>query len=237
MRFLAPLVSFLLSFLLSLSQAQTGSTGIPPNESRTLGTQVPDVTLTDSEGREFRLYELKGKPVILSPIYTNCTSACPIITESLKRTVKLLGKPGKDFYILTLTFDPKDTVEDLKKFKEKHKLNGEGWKVVLVKDKSELFKLLDAIDFRFATLPNRVFVHPNLIVFLDRNMIIRKYMYGVTFDKLEFTNALRIAEGKIALPEKFRGHLFLVGMLGFTGTLLYLIVRLSRARQNRNVTA
>ncbi|WP_457599754.1 SCO family protein [Hydrogenivirga sp.] len=236
MRFPAPLVPLFLFFFLSISLAQTGGTGIPPNENRTLGTRVPDVVLMDSEGREFNLYSMKGKPVILSPIYTNCTSACPIITESLKKTVGLFGKPGEDFYILSLTFDPKDTLSDLKRFRKEHNLP-EGWKVVLVKDRSQLFRLLDAIDFRFATLPNRQFVHPNLIVFLDRDMFIRKYMYGVTFDRLEFANALRIARGEIALPEKFRGHLFLVGMLGFVGTLLFTIIRISRLRYRRKAAA
>ena len=235
MRFLAPLVSLLLLFLSSLF-AQTGGTGIPPNEDRTLGNPVPDVILVDSSGKEFHLYQLKGKPVILSPIYTHCTSACPIITESLKKTVKLFGQPGRDFYLISLTFDPKDTVEDLKRFKREHGL-GEGWKVVLAKDKSQLFELLDAIDFRFATLPDRQFVHPNLIVFLDKDMIIRKYMYGVSFDRIEFANALRIARGEIALPEKFRGHLFLVGMLGFVGTVVFTIVKLSRIRYRRKMTA
>ncbi|MDQ7038614.1 MAG: SCO family protein, partial [Aquificota bacterium] len=192
------------------------------------------VVLVDSEGEEFNLYSLKGKPVILSPIYTHCTSACPIITESLK---KMVSSGLEDIYVLSLTFDPKDDVSDLKAFKEKHSLKGDSWKVVLVKDKSQLFELLDAIDFRFATLPNREFVHPNLIVFLDKDMVIRKYMYGVSFDRLEFANALRIARGEIALPEKFRGHLFLVGMLGFVGTLLYTIVRITRLRYARKMTA
>ncbi len=236
MRFPAPLVPLFLLFLFSLVSAQTGGTGIPPNESRTLGNPVPDVVLVDSEGKEFNLYQLKGKPVILSPIYTHCTSACPIITESLKKTVKLFGEPGKDFYVLTLTFDPKDTVEDLRKFRVEHRL-GRGWKVVMVKDRSQLFKLLDAIDFRFATLPDRQFVHPNLIVFLDRDMVIRKYMYGVTFDRLEFANALRIARGEIALPEKFRGYLFLVGMLGFVGTVIFTIVRITQLRYRKKITA
>ena len=234
MPLLAPLISLLFLFLFSFSQ--TGGTGIPPNESRTIGNKVPDIVLISSEGEEFNLYSLKGKPVILSPIYTHCASACPIITESLKRTVKLFGEPGRDFYVLTFTFDPKDELSDLRKFKKEHSLPP-GWKVALVKDRGQLFELLDAIDFRFATLPNRQFVHPNLIVFLDKDLVIRKYMYGVTFDKLEFANALRIARGEVALPEKFRGHLFLVGMLGVVGTMIFLIVRLSKMRAHRTKEA
>ena len=230
MRFPAPLAPLFFLFFFLVAFAQTSGTGIPPNESRTLGNKVPDVTLIDSEGREFQLYELKGKPVILSPIYTHCTSACPIITESLKKVISTMGTPGRDFYILSLTFDPEDKVKDLRRFKSEHRLRYEGWNVVLVKDKDELFELLDAIDFRFATLPNREFVHPNIVVFLDKDIVIRKYLYGVNFDRIEFVNALRIAKGEIALPEKFRGYLFLVGMLGFVGTVISMVVRLSKAR-------
>lgn len=236
MRFLSLFLSFLLFSLLSFVLARTGGTGIPPNESRTLGNPVPDVVLVDSEGKKFNLYRLKGKPVILSPIYTRCTSACPIITESLKKTVKLFGKPGEEFYVLSLTFDPKDTVEDLRRFKEEHGL-GENWKVVMAEDRSQLFKLLDAIDFRFATLPEREFIHPNLIVFLDKEMVIREYLYGVTFNELEFSNALRIARGEVALPEKFRGYLFLIGMLGFVGTVILTIVSITRLRYKRKAAA
>ncbi len=157
-----------------------------------------------------------------------------LITRNLKETVRLSGSPGKDFNVISLTFDPKDTLEDIRKFKEKFDLP-EGRKVVLVKDKSQLFKLLDAIDFRFATLPGREFVYPNLVVFLDRYMVIRKYLYGVTFDKLEFSNALRMARGDVALPENFRGYMFLVGMLGFMETTVFLVVRVSRARYRRKV--
>ncbi len=237
MRFPAPLVPlFFLFFLFHIVQGSTSGTGIPPNENRTLGKKVPDVVLVDSEGNKFNLYDLKGKPVILSPIYTNCTSACPIITESLKKIVSKLGVPGKDFYIISLTFDVKDKLKDLKNFREKHAIRSDGWKVVLAQDKSQLFKLLDAIDFRFATLPNREFVHPNLVVFLDKDMVIRKYLYGVNFDRLEFVNALRIARGEVALPEKFKGHLFLIGILGITGTVIFLIIRLSGLRAGKEGT-
>ncbi len=66
-------------------------------------------------------------------------------------------------------------------------------------------------------------------------MVIRKYLYGVTFDKLKFSNALKMARGDVALPENFRGYMFLVGMLGFMGTTVFLVVRVSRARYRRKV--
>ncbi|RMH08536.1 MAG: SCO family protein, partial [Aquificota bacterium] len=131
---------FALLLFLSLCFAQEGSTGIPPNESRTLGKPLPDVMFVDSDGKKFNLYSLKGKPIILSPIYTNCSSACPIITDSLKKVVPKLGTPGVDFWVLSLTFDPTDNLENIKAFAQKHNLDRRGWKVVMVENKEDLFK-------------------------------------------------------------------------------------------------
>ena len=41
-----------------------------PDESKTLGTQMPDVELVADNDSTFRLSALWGKPVIISPIFT-----------------------------------------------------------------------------------------------------------------------------------------------------------------------
>lgn len=228
-------MSLFLSLLLLLSFvfAQTGSTGIPPNEQRTLDTYIPgDVMLVDSEGREFKLSDLKGKPIILSPIYTTCKSSCPIITKNLKKVIPEVGTPGKDFWVISLTFNPKDTLEDLKRFKKEYGINEPGWIVAKAKTKEELFRLLDAIDFRFVTAGDE-FIHPNLIVILSPNLQIKKYLYGVTYDKYELINALRYAKGELALPDKFRSYLFIVGLFGVVITSVYIVYTLSKAFQRR----
>lgn len=228
-------MSLFLSLLLLLSFifAQTGSTGIPPNEQRTLDTYIPeDITLVDAEGREFKLLDLKGKPIILSPIYTTCKSACPIITKNLKKVIPEVGTSGKDFWVVSLTFNPKDTLEDLKRFKKEYGLNGPGWIVAKARTKEELFRLLDAIDFRFLTAGEE-FIHPNLIVILSPNLQIKKYLYGVTYDKYELINALRYAKGELALPDKFRSYLFIVGLFGVVITSVYIVYTLSKAFQRR----
>ena len=228
-------MSLFLSLLLLLSFifAQTGSTGIPPNEQRTLDTYIPgNIMLVDAEGREFKLSDLKGKPIILSPIYTTCKSSCPIITKNLKKVVPEVGTPGKDFWVVSLTFNPKDTLEDLKRFKREYGLDEPGWIVAKARTKEELFKLLDAIDFRFLTAGDE-FIHPNLIVILSPNLQIKKYLYGVTYDKYELINALRYAKGELALPDKFRSYLFIVGLFGVVITSVYIVYTLSKAFQRR----
>ena len=230
-----PLLLFL--FFINFLFAQTGSTGIPPNESKTLGTYIPDnITLIDSYGNEFKLGDLKGKPIIISPIYTTCKSACPLITKSLLEVLPKVGKPGKDFWVLTFTFDPKDSLENIKEYQKRYGIDGKGWKVVMAKGQDDLFKLLDAIDFRFMTVGND-YIHPNLIVILSPELQIKSYLYGVNYDYLEVLNALRVAKGEIALPEGFRSYLFIIGMIGLVGTTIYLTYTLNKIFQKRKKAA
>ena len=227
---------FALLLLLNHSLAQEGSTGIPPNESRTLGKPLPDVMLVDAQGREFNLYSLKGKPIILSPIYTNCSSACPIITDSLKKVVPKLGNPGVDFWVLSLTFDPTDRLENIREFAKKYSIDNRGWKVVMVKDKEDLFKLLDAIDFRFMSIPeSKDFVHPNLVVFISPDMKIKRYVYGVVFDEREMKRALEYAKGNISLLEVLGNYMFFVGLVGFSISTLVVVYLTAKHLHSKEV--
>lgn len=205
------------------SYSQEGSTGIPPDESRVLGKPLPDITLIDSYGNTFHLYSLKGKPIILSPIYTKCQSACPLITDSLKKVIPKLGVPGRDFWVLSFSFDPSDTVEDLKRFQMEHQLDGVGWKVVKPVSREELFRFLDAIDFRFMTTDNgRDFVHPNLVLIVSPDMRALKFAYGVVFKEEDLK------------PEpKGPTYLFFFALAGFIASGLYLTIFLAKRRPSR----
>ena len=220
----------LLLSLFSFPFSKTAGTGIPPNESKTIGNKLPNIEFVSSEGKVIKLSELSGKPIILNPVYTHCESACPLMTKELKKVIPLVGKPGRDFYILSLTFDPKDTVEDLKRFAMSYGIGTNGWFIVKAKDKSQLFKLLDAIDFRFATLPDREFVHPNILVFISGNLEIMKYLYGVNYDPLDMRIALSIAKGEESFLAKVKPYLFFIGFLGLLATSVFLIFILSGKR-------
>lgn len=218
--------------LLFFTLAHSQGTGIPPNESKTIGTHLPNIKFLDSYGKVFELYQLKGKPIILSPIYTHCSSACPIITDSLRKVVYKLGRPGQDFWVLSFTFDPKDKLEDLRRFQKEHGIEGIGWKVVMADNPEDLFKLMDAIDFRFMSLPeSRDFVHPNLVVFISPDMVIKKYIYGVVFNEKELKKALEYAKGKEDIWERARPYLFFLGLLGFGASSLYVLLKISHLRK------
>ncbi len=143
-----------------------------PDEKKAIGTYVPNVSLENSEGRVFGIREF-NKVVVLNPIYTKCTSACYLMTQALKRTIRDLRE---DLVVLSLTFDPRDSLEDLKRFREVHNLP-ENWYVVRSK---EAESLLRAIDYKYR-YDERLgeFDHPNLYVVLTPSGRISRYLYGV----------------------------------------------------------
>ncbi|GAB3772799.1 hypothetical protein GCM10028796_44100 [Ramlibacter monticola] len=102
----------------------------------TTGTRDPrayftDADLVDQDGRKVRFYSdaLKGRTVVLNVTYTNCTEACPLITNQLLQVREELGGAfGKQVSFVTLTSDPaRDTPKALKAFAVKQNANVAGW--------------------------------------------------------------------------------------------------------------
>jgi len=209
------LAGYLLSFALGCSAF---GQGIPPNLSRTLGTTPPDVQFVDAQGRAFRLSDLRGKPLILSPIYARCPSACIVISRSVKKALQQLNLPDDSYTVLTFTFDPKEGRAEMADFQRKHQLNRPNWRVAYVPDDSALFALLDGLDFRFTYISEQVKDHPNLLVFLDKDGVIRHYEFGLEFTPQQLQRGLRIARGEYTLWERISDWIFPVGALGVLAT-------------------
>lgn len=100
------------------------------------GTRDPrayftDADLTNQDGRKLRFYSdaLKGRTVVLNVTYTNCTEACPLITQQLLQVRDELGTAfGKQVFFVTLTSDPaRDTPQALKAFARKQNADLAGW--------------------------------------------------------------------------------------------------------------
>lgn len=50
-----------------------------------IGTIPSDYTFQDREGRPVRLSQYRGKPLLVSFIYTGCFQVCPLTTRSLQK--------------------------------------------------------------------------------------------------------------------------------------------------------
>ncbi len=161
-----------------------------PNEAQFLGKPVADITVFDSKGNSFLLSDLiKEKPVILSPIYTKCPTACSAITANLKKSISEVDGLGNSFKIITFSFDSADTPEDLKAFEEKWELTSDNWKVVSAKG-NNISALLSSIDFEIEwNAANQQYDHPNVLIIVMPSGKISKYVHGVAPE----TRTLKIA--------------------------------------------
>lgn len=141
----------LLSSLLALMPAAgIAADGTPPGRNppaAAAGAQDPavraerarayfgDHLLTDQDGRPHRFYSdlLAGRVVLINVVFTNCPSACPMMTERLKLVRKRLGPAfGEEVYFLSLSVDPaRDTPEALKRFAQRHGVDEAGWRFLV----------------------------------------------------------------------------------------------------------
>lgn len=165
-----------------------------------LGQTVPlDLQLVDEEGQRVSLRKLIDKPTLLTFNYFRCTGLC---TPLLSGVAEMLGKtdqiPGKDFQVLSISFDPRDTAEmaGLKKQNYVKQLGpafpSGAWQF-LTGDPVTTKKLADSVGFRFAKHGDD-YVHAGAVIVVSASGLVTRYLYGVTF--LPFDVKMAVAEAE-----------------------------------------
>lgn len=148
------------------------------DESKYLGTYIPDVPFTDEYGKSHKLRGfIKGKPTALILAYYTCDSACPLVVRGALRASKGINR---DFRVLVLSFDKYDTLDSLKAFKSKLWDVPSNWTFGIMKEE-DIKRLTSSIGFRFFySHRDRVFVHPNVVTFLSPEGEVVRYLYGIS---------------------------------------------------------
>ena len=91
-----------------------------------LGKQpAPNFQLTDQLGQQVSLAQFKGKPVVLTFLYTHCPDICPLTAEHLHSTLLKMGSDAQNVGILAVTTDPKrDDQAAAVEFTREHNMQG-----------------------------------------------------------------------------------------------------------------
>ena len=95
-----------------------------------IGTTVPDHTLLDRQGRPVRLSSYRGKPLLVSFIYTGCFQVCPTTTRTLHEAVKGLDRllTPNQFNVVSIGFNqPFDSPQALRSFALQHRIDYRNW--------------------------------------------------------------------------------------------------------------
>lgn len=87
------------------------------------GTPAPNFRLTDQFGKQISLQQFKGKPVVLTFLYTHCPDVCPLTAEHLHSTMLELGKDAHNVAVLAVSTDPKrDDTAAAMQFSQQHQM-------------------------------------------------------------------------------------------------------------------
>ena len=195
------LVSIFLMFSLAgFAQAMGGPVALNPQAGKPdlskvgidqdLNAQVPlNLSFHDEQGKTVALGDyLRGKPLILSFVYFHCPLLCPEVLRGMTTALPLLKfKPGKDYDVLTVSFDPKDTPKDALKEKAEqlHNLGRaaqQNWHF-LTGEEASIEALTRAVGFHYKYDPaSKQFYHATAIMLLTPEGKVSKYFYGVEYN-------------------------------------------------------
>jgi len=164
-----------------------------------LGDSVPlDLTFRDEAGRPVTLRSLfRGRAVVLSLVYYECPMLCTLTLNGLGSALSVLTfDVGKDFDVVTVSFEPKETpalaAAKKKTYLARYRRPGaeEGWHF-LTGDAPAVAALTSAVGFRYAwDAETRQYAHPAGLVVLTPDGRIARYMYGVEYAPRDLRLAL-----------------------------------------------
>lgn len=157
-----------------------------------IGRNVGAYRLTDMKGRPLSLGALRERPLVVSLVYSACSSVCPVTTQRLIDAVEQANRLfGSDrFSIVTVGFDAaKDTPTRMAQFASMQGIQARNWHVASG-DSATISALLRDLGFSYATIAGG-FDHITQITILDRDGRVYRHVYGDEFPIRMFIEPLK----------------------------------------------
>lgn len=169
-----------------------------------LGKYLPlDAKFTNENGEELTLSQIIKKPTILTLVFYECKGICtPLLTELAEELNKVDLELGKDFQIVTISFDPEEgpALAKSKKANYIKLLNNrppdDAW-TFLVGDSANIYSVTNTVGFYFFKEEDQ-FVHPGALIFISPEGKITRYLLGIDYLPFNIKMAIMEAgEGKV----------------------------------------
>ena len=168
-----------------------------------LGQTIPlDAEFYDESGNLVQLKSVITKPTILMFVYYRCPGICnPLMTEVANIVGKMDLELGKDYQIVTISFDPEEKPELAADKKDnylsliKRKVDPNGWRF-FTGDSVNIHRVTDAAGF-FYKKENGTWVHAGMLTVISPSGKIARYLYGIQHLPLDVKLAIMEAsEGR-----------------------------------------
>jgi len=154
-----------------------------------LGKTLPGAVFKDATGKTISTEQLRGKPLILNFVFYRCPHTCHFVALGLAEALQEVKnyELGKDFNVLSVSFDEKETLADLKTFhqkigkelKNKYPKAYEKWHFTLGKA-DQIQTLTKATGFKYIwDETDQTFYHPNVYIVITPQGKISRYLFGL----------------------------------------------------------
>jgi protein SCO1/2 len=160
-----------------------------------LDTIIPlDLTFLNEKGQPVSLRSVIDKPTIFVPVYFDCPGICPAILSGVSAVINKTGMElGKEYQVVTISFNPNDTPEKAVEMKKNYlgpmgSKHPESW-MFFTGDSASIAALHNAAGYYYKRTGND-FMHPSVIIILSPAGKITRYLYGTSFLPFDVKMAL-----------------------------------------------
>jgi protein SCO1 len=168
---------------------------------------IPEGIMIENEnGDTVDLKSIINKPTAISLVYYRCPGICSPLMDGIAQVIDKTDLIiGEDYQVLTISFDPTESMEmGIKKKKNylnlmiKKELANQSWQF-FVTDSSNISKLTKAVGFKYKKTGND-FLHAATLIFISPEGKITRYLNGTYFLPFELKLALVEASQGISGP-------------------------------------
>jgi protein SCO1/2 len=173
-----------------------------------LGEQLPlDARLRDEAGADVTLgdYFRTGRPVVLAFVYYRCPMLCTQVMNGISSALKVLPfAVGRDFDVVLVSFDPRDTPTDAAEKKGTHlqywstEATAPNWHF-LTGDEASVRRITSTAGFTYRWEERtQQFAHVSGLLVVTPDGHLSRYFYGIEYSPKELRLALvESGEGKV----------------------------------------
>jgi len=162
---------------------------------------APEFKLTDQDGKQLTLKELRGKVLVVTFIYASCTDTCPLLTAKMAGLQSRLGPAfGPQVFFISISVDPEhDTSRVLRAYASAHHVNTTGW-AFLTGTTAEIRETAKRYGIYYKKNPHGDIDHTFLTSLIDQKGMLRVQYMGVQFNPDEMLRDLQSLLGKAKSP-------------------------------------
>lgn len=202
-----------------------------------------DIQLVDENNQKVRLTDLIDKPTIINWVYFRCPGICSPLMEGIAKVMDASDLvPGVDYQVLTISFDPSETI-DLGIRKKNNYLNlvtkkeaiNRGWHY-FVSDSASIAKGTNATGFKYKRT-GQDFTHAASICVVSPKGKITRYLNGINFLPFDFKMAVIESSKGMSAPTINKimqycfsydpvGQAYVLNVTKITGTLILFVALL-----------